>query len=225
MSESVQPAVEGFRQARFVAPLGATTILLVRHGESAAAVAGMPFPLKDGHGDPTLHPAGVDQAQRVGERLQSERIDAIYVSSLIRTHQTAAPLAAATGMTPVEYPDLREVFLGDWEGGLLRVKAAAQDPIYLRMRAEERWDVIPGAETSAQLSARLWGALDKIVVDHGDGRVAVFIHGAAIGQILCDITGAKNSFAFSGADNGSISEFVVEGTTKTLRRFNDTAHL
>jgi 2,3-bisphosphoglycerate-dependent phosphoglycerate mutase len=225
MSESVPPAVEGFRQARFVAPPGATTILLVRHGESAAAIAGEPFPLKDGHGDPALHPAGVAQAERVGERLQSERIDAIYVSSLIRTHQTAAPLAAAIGVTPVEYPDLREVFLGDWEGGLLRVKAAAMDPIYLRMRTEERWDVIPGAETSAQLSKRLWGALDQIVADHSDGRVAVFIHGAAIGQILADITGAKNSFAFSGTDNGSISEIVIDGPSRTLRRFNDTAHL
>lgn len=225
MSESVQSGVEGFRQARFAAPVGATTILLVRHGESAAAVEGVPFPLKDGHGDPALHPAGVAQAERVGERLQAERIDAIYVSSLIRTHQTAAPLARATGVTPVEYPDLREVFLGDWEGGLLRVKAAAQDPIYLRMRVEERWDVIPGAETSAQLSTRLWGALDRIVADHNDGRVAVFIHGAAIGQILSDVTDAKNSFAFAGADNGSISEIVVDGTSKTLRRFNDTAHL
>jgi probable phosphoglycerate mutase len=45
-----------------------------------------------------------------------------------------------------------------------------------------------------------------------------------IGQILETITEAR-SFAFSGADNGSISHIVVQGDAMTLRRFNDTAHL
>jgi probable phosphoglycerate mutase len=84
---------EGFRQHRFVAPPGATTVLLVRHGESAPAVPGAPFPLRDGHGDPPLDPVGVEQAELLGERLRHERVDAIYVTSLRRTHETAAPLA------------------------------------------------------------------------------------------------------------------------------------
>ena len=53
-----------------------------------------PFPLVDGHGDPELHPNGEQQAIAVGERLKHEKIDAIYVTSLQRTVQTAAPLAA-----------------------------------------------------------------------------------------------------------------------------------
>ena len=55
---------EGIRQHRFVAPPGATTIVLVRHGESAPEIAGAPFPQVDGHGDPPLAPgellAGTD---------------------------------------------------------------------------------------------------------------------------------------------------------------------
>ena len=61
-------------------------------------------------------------------RLAPEPFDAIYVSTLRRTAQTAAPLVARTGMTPVVDADLREVFLGEWEGGLLRQKAADHDP-------------------------------------------------------------------------------------------------
>ncbi len=228
MSFETPKSVEGFRQSRFVAPATATTLLLIRHGESAAAVPGEPFPLKDGHGDPPLHPAGHDQATRIGERLRHEHIDAIYVSSLVRTHQTAAPLARALSIAPVEIRDLREVFLGEWEGGELRARAAAQDPVWIRMHSEQRWDVIPGAESAAVFSQRLWGALYQIVGVHPGGRVAVFIHGAAIGRILGDIVG-NQGFAFSGADNGSISEIVVDpaGSTmaRTLRRFNDTAHL
>jgi 2,3-bisphosphoglycerate-dependent phosphoglycerate mutase len=228
MSFTTPKTVEGFRQSRFVAPPTATTLLLIRHGESTAAVLGEPFPLKDGHGDPPLHPAGVEQANQIGDRLRHERVDAIYVSSLVRTHQTAAPLASALNITPIEIADLREVFLGEWEGGELRARAAAQDPIWIRMHAEQRWDVIPGAESADVFSHRLWGALDQIVAAHPGGRVAVFIHGAAIGRILGDVVG-NQGFAFSGADNGSISEIVIDrspnATVRTLRRFNDTAHL
>src|SRR4051794_17323071 len=111
-----------YRQHRFRPPTGACEILVVRHGESAPAVPGRPFALADGHGDPELAPDGRWQAERVGERLAGEAIDAIYVTTLRRTHETAAPLAAHLGITPVVAPDLREVFLGEWEGGLLRMK-------------------------------------------------------------------------------------------------------
>src|SRR3546814_20869591 len=57
------------------------------------------------------------------------RSDAIYVSTLRRTAETAAALAAALGVTPVVDPDLREVHLGEWEGGLFRQKIAEGDPI------------------------------------------------------------------------------------------------
>ena len=75
---------------------------------------GHPFPLVDGHGDPALAPEGEEQAERVGERLARLPIDAIYVTTLRRTHQTAAPLAARLGLRPMVEPDLREVHLGEW---------------------------------------------------------------------------------------------------------------
>src|SRR5437870_12431257 len=100
---------EGIRQHRFTAPPGATTVLVVRHGESAAEVPGRPVELRDGHGDPELHPVGARQAELLADRLEHEPIDAIYVTTLRRTHETAAPLAPRLGMTPVEEPDLRAV--------------------------------------------------------------------------------------------------------------------
>jgi len=83
-------AQKEYRQTRFRRPAGATEILLVRHGESEPLVPGNPFPLVDGHGDPALAPEGHEQAERVASRLASQRIDAIYVSTLRRTAQTAA---------------------------------------------------------------------------------------------------------------------------------------
>ncbi len=213
-----------FRQVRYVAPPGATTILLVRHGASEPAHPDRPFPLRDGHGDPALDPSGVRQSVQVGGRLASERIDAIYVTSLRRTHQTAQPLAAALGLTPVELPELREVHLGEWEGGLVRVKAAALDPIWVRSRAEQRWDIIPGAESHAAFTQRLRTGIELMVGAHPDGRIAAFVHGGVISHLLHLASGAT-PFGFVGAENGSISELVILGDDWMVRRFNDTAHL
>ena len=93
------------------------------------------------------------QAEQVGERLARHPIDAIYVTTLRRTQQTAAPLAARLGIEPVVEPDLREVHLGEWEGELYRKHLAEGHPIALEMLRQQRWDVIPGAEAAASRSA------------------------------------------------------------------------
>lgn len=198
--------------------------MLVRHGESAPAVPGQPFPLVEGHGDPALHPEGERQAQLVADRLQHERVDAIYVTTLQRTHQTAAPLAAKLGITPIIERDLREVFLGDWEGGLIRVKAAAQDPLFAQIFEQQRWDVIPNAEPAEAFETRLLAAIHRIAAAHPDGRVIAVVHGGVIGQILASASGSRG-FAFEGSDNASISEIVVDGSRIIVRRFNDNTHL
>jgi probable phosphoglycerate mutase len=218
-----EPATE-YRQPRFRPPPGACEVLIVRHGESAPAIPGQGFALVDGQGDPELAPDGQWQAERVGERLAGEAIDAIYVTTLRRTHETAAPLAARLGIEPVVVADLREVFLGEWEGGMFRQKVAEGDPIALRIGAEERWDVIPGAESNDAFAARVVPALQGIADAHRDQRVAVVVHGGVIGCILAHATGCR-PFAFAGADNGSISHLVVVGDRWIVRRFNDTGHL
>jgi probable phosphoglycerate mutase len=213
-----------YRQFRFEPPPGATEILLVRHGESEPAVDGRPFRLLDGQGDPSLAPEGRAQAEKVCARLANEGVDDIYVSSLRRTAQTAETLARTLGLEPVVDADLREVFLGEWEGGLLRKKVADRDPVALRISAEQRWDVIPGAESAASFARRLRHAVERIAAAHGDQRVAVFTHGGTIGELLAQATGSR-PFAFTGSDNASISRLVVTPEGWTVRGYNDTAHL
>ncbi len=215
---------EGTRQHRFTPPPGATTVLVVRHGESAAEVPGQPFALRDGHGDPELHPVGRRQAELLADRLEHEPIDAIYVTSLRRTHETAAPLASRLGITPIEEPDLREVFLGEWEGGLFRARAIANDPTFVEVFRQERWDVIPGAEPLESFDARVWGAFQRIVAAHPDQRVMVVAHGGVIAHLLHRVSDSRR-FAFSVADNASISEVVAGPDRIVLRRYNDVSHL
>ncbi len=212
------------RQHRFVPNAGAADLLLIRHGETQAAVRGESFPLVDGQGDPSLLPIGEEQARRVAERLKIEPIKAIYVTKMVRTHQTAAPLARDLGIEPRIDPDLHEVFLGDWDGGEYRFRAAERDPAYIRARDRQEWGEIPGAETTAELQARVKRGLQRIAAAHPDQLVAVVVHGGVVAASLAIATGSP-AFAFNGADNGSISRLVVHGDHMTLRGFNDVSHL
>jgi 2,3-bisphosphoglycerate-dependent phosphoglycerate mutase len=223
-SQAPHPGATAYRQARFRPPPGATDILLIRHGESQAARMDKPFPLVDGHADPELADSGREQAERLAQRLAKVPIDALYVTSLCRTAQTAAPLAGRLGLTPQVEPDLREVNLGEWEAGVFRKMVAENHPIAERMWAEERWDVIPGAEPADAFAARTSGALTRIAAAHPDQLVAVVVHGGVIAVLLALATGSR-PFAFLGADNASISRLVITPQRWILRGYNDTAHL
>ena len=216
-----------YRQSRFTRPPGACEIILVRHGESQPADPGRPFPLVDGHGDPPLHePDGVEQAEAAGRRLieSGEDFAAVYVTTLQRTRQTAQPLLDHLGVEPIVEPDLREVHLGEWEGGEFRKRAAEADPLILQMWEEQRWDVIPGAEDATAFSTRVRGAIERIAAAHPDQTVAVFSHGGVIGEILAQASGARG-FAFTGSDNCGISHIVVARDRWFVRAYNDTGHL
>jgi probable phosphoglycerate mutase len=217
-------APRSFSQRPYVGPPGSIELFLVRHGASADSVEGESFELVEGQGDPPLSEVGRHQAEQLALRLAQEPFDALYVTTLRRTAETAAPLVERTGLQPVVEADLREVFLGEWEGGLLRQKAVDRDPMFDAVMREQRWEVIPGAESREAFGGRLRRAVGRIAAEHAGGRVLVFSHGAAIGELLAQAT-ASEPFAFVGADNTSISRLVVTEERWVLRSYNDTAHL
>jgi 2,3-bisphosphoglycerate-dependent phosphoglycerate mutase len=213
-----------YAQAKFQVPPDAVDLFLVRHGQSADYVDGTSFPLVDGQGDPLLSPLGQQQALRVCARLAAEGIDAIYVTNLRRTTQTATPLADALGLDLEVEPNLREVHLGIWEGGLYRKMVTDGHPIAQRVFAEERWDVIPEAEEAPAFADRVRTALLAIAAKHPGQRVAAFTHGGVIGRALSLASGSR-SFAFTRSENASISRLVVTNDAWIVRTFNDTSHL
>src|SRR5947208_10870515 len=158
---------ETYPQRGFQLPPDATELLLIRHGASAAAVPGEPFELLEGQADPPLAPEGEEQATKLAAWVADEPISALFVTPLQRTAQTAEPLAERTGLEPKVVPDLREIMLGEWEGGEFRIRVANRDPIAMRLFEEERWEVIPGAEDMAAFGERGWRGGDQIADEAG----------------------------------------------------------
>jgi probable phosphoglycerate mutase len=217
---------ERFPQRPFAVPPDATEIVLVRHGASADAIEGEAFPLIGDHSDPPLSPEGRRQAEAAAERLAGEPLRAVFVTPLRRTAETAEPLCARTGLRPTVVGDLREVHLGEWEGGEFRIRAARRDPLVRRVFEEQRWDVVPGAEPMHALARRIRSGVAQIVRAAGPGTiVAAFVHGGVIGEACRQATGSR-ALAFVHADNASISRLVVFSSGRWLvRTFNDTGHL
>jgi probable phosphoglycerate mutase len=213
-------------QRPFAPPSDATEVLLVRHGSAGGPAAGEPPELVGGHTDVPLSALGHAQARALVARLASVALSGIFVTTLRRTAETAAPLAAATGLQPIVVPELREVFLGDWEGGEFHVRMERGDPMMVEVFARQRWDVIPNAEPAETFAARVRQGLEEVASTTGPGAAAVaVVHGGVVAEACRQVTDSE-PFAFINVDNASITRLVRLASGRwLLLSFNDTAHL
>lgn len=153
-------------------------ILFLRHGQTPANVLGT---LDTAAPGPGLTDLGTRQAEAVVDALGHERIAAIYVSRLRRTHDTAAPLAATLGLTPIELPGTHEVEAGDLEG------LADHDAVRGYMTTVFAWGdgdlgrAMPGGPDGHAFFRRFDADIERIAAEHPDeATVVVVSHGAAI---------------------------------------------
>ncbi|MCW3011563.1 MAG: histidine phosphatase family protein [Solirubrobacterales bacterium] len=212
-------------QRPFTRPTGATELVLVRHGASAQPAEDEPFDLTGDHSDPALSEAGHRQAEAVAARLKDEPAGGVFVTPLLRTAQTAAPLLRRTSRQATVVHELREVQLGAWEGRLNRALAGDRE-LSRRVFAAERWDVIPGAEPMDGFATRVAAGLRVIAGAVGrDATAIAVVHGGVIAEACRQATGSQ-AFAFLYADNGSITRLLLLPSGRwALRGFNDIAHL
>jgi broad specificity phosphatase PhoE len=164
----------------------AMRLLLIRHGQTPSNVEGI---LDAGYPGPGLTALGHTQAQAVPDALRHETIAGLHVSRLLRTHETAAPLAAELGMSPRLTAGLEEISAGDYE--LRRDEEAVE----AYQRSQARWaggDLtggLPGGESGEGFWSRYTGALRHIAGLYAeDATVAVVSHGAAI-RVFASVVG------------------------------------
>ena len=148
----------------------------MRHGQTHANVSGE---LDTAHPGLDLTDLGRAQALAASKALADEHLDAIYVSSRVRTHQTAAPTAEARGLGLTQLDGLEEIQAGDYE------MAADHDSVAGYIGAVAAWldgDLthrMPGSETGEEFLARFDAAV-RTIVDAGHEAALVVSHGAAL---------------------------------------------
>jgi len=215
-----------------------TTILLIRHGQTA-------WNREErfrGQVDLPLDDWGLKQAEAVGQRVAGGwQPVAVYASSLQRTLQTAAAIArACAGLHPAgavlrpAYAGLRttihdgllDIDYGAF-AGLTPDEAADQYPDLARAwRCAPHTVHFPGGESLDDVRARAEAALAEVVASH-PGQTAVLVtHVVVCRLLLCSVLGLDNShfWQFEPA-TASISVFEVSPESSVLLSVNDTCHL
>ena len=161
-------------------------IVLIRHGETPGNALGQYI----GRTDEPLSPAGIEQARCAGGDIA---LDAVYVTPLRRTQETAAILFPNAAQTVI--PDLREMDFGDFEGR--SAADMAEDADYRAW--VEAWCVppCPGGESKDGFAARVVPAFAEAVYTSeraGADRAVFVVHGGTIMAILATLARPERAF-------------------------------
>ena len=167
-------------------PPPSITLTFVRHAESEGNASGLIDTSVPG---PGITPEGGQQAQRAADELRGNGYDGMYASTMVRTQQTAAPLAKDLNEQVQVLPGLREISAGRFEG---QPEADAATTYFLAPmswlqgdRAAQIPDSINGNEFNDQFTA----AVQKIY-DSGEKKPVAFSHGGSI--MLWTLMNVKN---------------------------------
>ena len=195
------------------------------------AFGDQPFPLRDGHGDPPLHPEGEVQAERLGARLAAEHDAGERDRRHLRDHAAThhADRRAAGGRIGIE-----PVGRGRPARGVPRRLGGRRCSARRRPRAircssrsspTERWDAIPGRSRSTTSTPASRAAIARIVAAHPDERVVVVTHGGVIGHLLHVATRLVAVRVLRRATTPRSARWSSSTRRWSRPRFNDTAHL
>ena len=147
---------------------GAAELHVVRHAD-AVPESDEAFTIYDDYEAHPLSARGRAQAEAAAERFAELEIAAVYASQIRRARETAEAIAAVAGLAVRDERDVREIEIGPTDDAMaLRDRLAWLAMVAMR---DGSWTGIPGTEPSAQVRARMLGALDAIAERHaGDAR-------------------------------------------------------
>ena len=200
-----------------------TKIILERHGQSIGNAEGIYL----GHTDLGLTELGLAQAKRTAEHLISERIDAIYSSDLKRAYETAYEHAKIRNIDVIQLQELREMYVGEWEGRLVS-ELLSECYEQFKIRRTYRDFCYPGGEGVYDAYLRLKGALAKIAEENEGKTVLVVCHSAlirAFWYFLHGYTDENMKDRVEDIKNAAYSVLTYEGGVFTPISHNNKAHL
>ena len=175
------------------------TVTFVRHGQSQSnekEVIDAEVP------GPDLTSEGRRQAQQLAQQLARNHYDAVYASTMVRTQQTASPLAKELGK-PVEIvAGLQEIDAGWFQGTPLARKPSTYMVAPQAWLLGDRQETIPGSINGNQFNDQFTAAMQRIY-ESGHRKPVVFSHNASIVYwTLLNVTNPPDTLADPSLPNG-----------------------
>ena len=196
---------------------------IIRHGETEFNKS----KLLQGRGiNASLNEMGRQQAQAVANALDNYPIQKIVTSSLIRTHESAAPLIEGRALQYESWAELDEMSFGDFEG------KPFYEVIDQLKNLQREWSLgntevpVPGGESPKEVYQRAASKLIEIAENSTESHIAVYIHGRLIRILLSGILGMglKNMQEIEH-ENGAINHIMWQEGVFSSVQLNMTDHL
>ncbi|MBT4265592.1 MAG: histidine phosphatase family protein [Deltaproteobacteria bacterium] len=195
-------------------------LIIIRHG--------LPLTVEKEDGtaaDPELSPEGVQQAAKMADWMQSEKLDVLYCSPMKRALMTAEPLAKIKNLEMQIEPGVAEI----------DQHSSSYVPMEeIKEKHPEQWQQIieDGVDKTFNAIGNVELFREKVVktietiIDANKGkRVAVVCHGGIINVWAAHILGIKNPLFFA-PDYTSINRFMASSSgVHSLKSLNEAGHL
>lgn len=181
-------------------------LLLIRHGQTPANVRGE---LDTGRPGPGLTALGRAQAASIPAALEGQALDGVFGSLLVRTQETAAPLAAARGLAVDVLDGIHEIEAGELEMATDHRSYKSYLEACIAWGSGDRDYPMPGASDGHAFFERFDASIAQL---SGMSSAAVFSHGAAM---RVWVRASARNFEASGFDMTELDNTgmaVLEGS-------------
>jgi broad specificity phosphatase PhoE len=184
-------------------------VFLARHAETAT-----PTVFHGAESDVGLSALGRLQARAAADWFRDQGLTAVVSSDMLRARDTAGPLAAVCGVPHYIEPDLHERRVGVLGGQPFDLSAGPWADTVARWSAGDVHHTTAGAESFAELVARVLPAWERVLAAHPGGRPLVVAHGVVVKAVLLSVL---NGWDVSGwarlgrVSNLSVSELAWDG--------------
>ena len=177
----------------------------------------------DATADPTLTPAGHEQAEATARFLAGEAVDHVVASPLQRACQTAAPLAALLGVEVEIVEGLREV--DAFGGAYVPAEEITMEHDVVSEIANDRYALFRGVGGFERFRATVVDAFDGIVARNRGRTVAVYCHGTVISTYLTALLGHDDPYLLLPDYCGLYRITAASNGLRTVRSANETGHV
>lgn len=191
-------------------------IYIIRHAQTTMNAKGKVF---SGATDVSLSNSGIEATRSLSQNPLWRKMEHIYITPLIRTHETADILFDKTIERTI-VPELAEMNFGDYEGKIMTPENA-DDPVFYNWVNNPEQLTFPNGENLMRHAEKAYQAVIKIAENDMFENVAIVSHATTIRLVMAKLmTGNIKCFRKIPCDNGCVSWLTSEENSIRIRYIN-----
>jgi alpha-ribazole phosphatase len=197
-------------------------LLLVRHGNTQRNNAVRFW----GKTDVALSARGLRQAEKLRERLATQKIDAIYASELSRARVTAEIIASRHSLDINTRAELNEIDFGSVEGMTFEEVGQLHPELAEVLSKWNPHPRFPGGESLDDLDQRVQKFLKGLDNQNPEETILIVAHAGTLRLMICNLLGiGLEHWRHMKVDLASLSILETYPQGAILILLNDVSHL